>query len=125
LRAALRLAGAEIRKLNFGKKDTPLLRLLRRVLREARAATAAAAITNIASRPAARWKPLRRPWHEFARTGKLDKPNPLKLADVISVYVEGASNGLAFRAGNPQHQVYRYTVARVREWTKSTPGAHF
>lgn len=37
LRAALRLAGAEIRKLNFGKKDIPLLKLLRRVLREARA----------------------------------------------------------------------------------------
>ena len=37
LRAALRLAGAEIRKLNFGKKDTPLLNLLRRVLRESRA----------------------------------------------------------------------------------------
>ena len=36
LRAALRLAGVEIRKLNFGKKDTPLLKLLRRVLREAR-----------------------------------------------------------------------------------------
>jgi hypothetical protein len=37
LRAALRLAGTEIRKLNFGKKDTPLLKLLRRVLREGRA----------------------------------------------------------------------------------------
>jgi hypothetical protein len=41
LRAVLRLAGAEIRKLNFGKKDTPLLNLLRRVLREARAVAAA------------------------------------------------------------------------------------
>jgi hypothetical protein len=41
LRAALRLAGAEIRKLNFGKKDTPLLKLLRRVLREARVVAAA------------------------------------------------------------------------------------
>jgi hypothetical protein len=41
LRAALRLAGMEIRKLNFGKKDTPLLKLLRRVLREARAVAAA------------------------------------------------------------------------------------
>jgi hypothetical protein len=40
LRAALRLAGAEIRKLNFGKKDTPLLKLLRRVLREARTVAA-------------------------------------------------------------------------------------
>lgn len=37
LRAALILAGKEIRKLNFGKSDTPLLRLLRRTLREARA----------------------------------------------------------------------------------------
>lgn len=36
LRAALRLAGAEIRKLNFGKKDTAILQLLRRVLRESR-----------------------------------------------------------------------------------------
>jgi hypothetical protein len=41
LRAALRLAGAEIRKLNFGKKDTPLLKLLRRVVREARVVAAA------------------------------------------------------------------------------------
>lgn len=36
LRAALILAGKEIRKLNFGKSDTPLLRLLRRTLRESR-----------------------------------------------------------------------------------------
>ena len=36
LRAVLRLAGLEIRKLNFGRKDTPLLQLMRRVLREAR-----------------------------------------------------------------------------------------
>ena len=41
LRAAVRLAGAEIRKLNFGKKETPLLKLLRRILREARAVAAA------------------------------------------------------------------------------------
>lgn len=34
LRAALRLAGAEIRNLNFGRSDTPVLKLLRRVLRE-------------------------------------------------------------------------------------------
>jgi hypothetical protein len=32
LRAALRLAGAEISKLNFGRKDMPILKLLRRVL---------------------------------------------------------------------------------------------
>lgn len=32
---------AEIRKLNFGRKDTPLLKLLRRVLRESRAIAAA------------------------------------------------------------------------------------
>jgi hypothetical protein len=31
-RAALRLAGAEISKLNFGRKDTPILKQLRRVL---------------------------------------------------------------------------------------------
>jgi len=37
LRAALVIAGKEIRKLNFGKRDTPVLQLLRRVLREARA----------------------------------------------------------------------------------------
>jgi hypothetical protein len=36
LRAALIIAGKEIRNLNFGKKDTPLLRTLRRVLRESR-----------------------------------------------------------------------------------------
>jgi hypothetical protein len=36
LRAALLLAGKEIRKLNFGRKDSDVLKLLRRVLREAR-----------------------------------------------------------------------------------------
>jgi hypothetical protein len=36
LRAVLILAGKEIRKLNFGKSDTPLLRKLREVLRESR-----------------------------------------------------------------------------------------
>lgn len=36
LRAALRLAEAEIRKLNFGRKETPLLFLLRRIAMEAR-----------------------------------------------------------------------------------------
>ena len=40
LRAALRLAGKEIRKLNFGRSDTPMLRLLRKVLGEARLAAA-------------------------------------------------------------------------------------
>jgi len=37
LRATLVVAGKEIRKLNFGRLDTPVLKLLRRVLREARA----------------------------------------------------------------------------------------
>jgi hypothetical protein len=37
LRAALRLAEKEIRKLNFGRGDSTLLKLLRRVLREASA----------------------------------------------------------------------------------------
>src|SRR5689334_12549035 len=37
LRAALRVAGADIRNLNFGRSDTPVLQLLRRVLRDARA----------------------------------------------------------------------------------------
>jgi hypothetical protein len=36
LRAALILAGLEIRKLNFGKRDTPLLHKMREVLRAAR-----------------------------------------------------------------------------------------
>jgi hypothetical protein len=40
LRATLRLAGAEIRKLNFGRKDTLILKLLRRLLRESRAIAA-------------------------------------------------------------------------------------
>jgi len=31
LRAALRIAGMEIRKLNFGRRDSPVLQLLRRV----------------------------------------------------------------------------------------------
>ena len=37
LRAAVILAGREIRKLNFGRVDSPVLVTLRRVLREARA----------------------------------------------------------------------------------------
>ena len=41
LRAALRLAGTEIRKLNFGRSDTPVLQLLRRVLQDARAVSKA------------------------------------------------------------------------------------
>ncbi|MGA2770307.1 MAG: hypothetical protein ABSG26_05785 [Bryobacteraceae bacterium] len=36
-RAALMLAGKRIVKLNFGKRDDPVLVILRRVLREARA----------------------------------------------------------------------------------------
>ena len=36
LRAALIVAGREIRKLNFGKKDSPVLQKLRQVLKEAR-----------------------------------------------------------------------------------------
>jgi hypothetical protein len=35
------VAGKEIRKLNFGRADTPVLKLLRRVLREARMVAAA------------------------------------------------------------------------------------
>lgn len=35
--ATLLLAGKEIRKLNFGHTDSPILALLRRVLRESRA----------------------------------------------------------------------------------------
>ena len=38
LRTALILAAREIRKLNFGKSDTPVLQTLRRVLLESRAA---------------------------------------------------------------------------------------
>jgi hypothetical protein len=37
LRAALTLAGKRIVKLNFGKRDDPVLVILRRVLRDARA----------------------------------------------------------------------------------------
>jgi hypothetical protein len=37
LQAAVILAGKEIRKLNFGRADSPVLVILRRVLREARA----------------------------------------------------------------------------------------
>jgi hypothetical protein len=37
LRAAVIIAGSEIRKLNFGRKNTPVLRILRRALRESRA----------------------------------------------------------------------------------------
>ena len=36
LRAAVILAGKQIRKLNFGKRDDPVLGILRRVLRDAR-----------------------------------------------------------------------------------------
>jgi len=37
LRAAVLLAGKRIVKLNFGKRDDPVLPILRRVLRDARA----------------------------------------------------------------------------------------
>jgi hypothetical protein len=37
LRAALVVAGKEIRRLNFGRKDTPVLALLHQALQEARA----------------------------------------------------------------------------------------
>jgi len=37
LRAALILAGKRIRKLSFGRRDNPVLRVLRGVLRDARA----------------------------------------------------------------------------------------
>jgi hypothetical protein len=37
LRAILIMAGREIRKLNFGRRDTPLLKKMRQLLREARA----------------------------------------------------------------------------------------
>jgi hypothetical protein len=36
LRAALILAGKRIRRLNFGRRDDPLLKLLRQALRDAR-----------------------------------------------------------------------------------------
>jgi hypothetical protein len=42
----------EIRKLNFGRVDTPLLQLMRRVLREARA-TAKAEPERLAQNPEA------------------------------------------------------------------------
>jgi len=46
LRAAVILAGKEIRKLNFGKADSPVLAMLRRVLREARAVAQKEGITT-------------------------------------------------------------------------------
>lgn len=45
LRAALMLAGKRIVKLNFGKRDDPVLPILRRVLRDARAVAKKEGIT--------------------------------------------------------------------------------
>ena len=45
LRAAVILAGKEIRKLNFGRADSPVLAILRRVLRESRAVARKKGIT--------------------------------------------------------------------------------
>jgi hypothetical protein len=42
LRVALCIAGIEIAKLNFGRRDSPVLKLLRRTLRDARIVAAAA-----------------------------------------------------------------------------------
>jgi hypothetical protein len=42
LRAAVRLAGQKIAKLNFGRRNDPVLEFLRRTLREARAVARAA-----------------------------------------------------------------------------------
>jgi len=46
LRAALFLAGKEIWKLNFGRADVPVLIVLRRVLREARAVARKGGVTH-------------------------------------------------------------------------------
>jgi hypothetical protein len=45
LRAAVILASKEIRKLNFGQADSPVLGVLRRVLRESRAVARKEGIT--------------------------------------------------------------------------------
>jgi hypothetical protein len=45
LRAAVMLAGKEIRKLNFGRADSPVLVVPRRVLRESRAVAGKEGIT--------------------------------------------------------------------------------
>jgi hypothetical protein len=45
LRAALILAGKEIRKLNFGRADNPVPAVLRRVLRESRAVAGKEGVT--------------------------------------------------------------------------------
>ena len=45
LRAAVILAGKEIRKLNFGRADSPVLAILRRVLRDSRAVAQKEGIT--------------------------------------------------------------------------------
>ena len=45
LRAALILAGRQIVKLNFGKKDDPVLRISRRVIRDVRAVATQQGIT--------------------------------------------------------------------------------
>ena len=55
LRAAVILAGKEIRKLNFGKRDNPVLQTLRRVLRYAVANEVAEPVP-----PPARWGFIRR-----------------------------------------------------------------
>jgi hypothetical protein len=46
LRAAVILAGKEIRKLNFGRADSPVLAIIRRVLREPRAVARREGITE-------------------------------------------------------------------------------
>ncbi len=46
LRAVLRLAGAKLKKKSIGRKDSPLLQLLRRVLRESRAVAKAEAVAT-------------------------------------------------------------------------------
>jgi hypothetical protein len=46
LRAAVILAGKEIRKLNFGRRDSPVLAVLRRVLRESRAVARKEGVTT-------------------------------------------------------------------------------
>jgi hypothetical protein len=43
LRAAIIVAGRELRKLNFGRQDSPVLKLLRRTLRDARQVARASA----------------------------------------------------------------------------------
>jgi len=100
LRAAAILAGKEIRKLNFGKKDSPVLRTLRTVHRQARIVRKAATAAERAASPGSRTP--------SARSGKT---RGLAIASTSPTWHSGWVSGDAKRPG--VHSDYEFPANRT------------